>query len=95
MLVDFYYQLKQAQLPVSITEYLMLLEAMEAREILNRCMVDLTPDEQVILTMAEIEGRTSPEIGQLTGKAAGTIRVTLHRAKKKLTDNLIRLQESP
>ena len=31
MLVDFYYQLKQAQLPVSITEYLMLLEAMEAR----------------------------------------------------------------
>ena len=71
------------------------LEAMEAREILNRCMVDLTPDEQVILTMAEIEGRTSPEIGQLTGKAAGTIRVTLHRAKKKLTDNLIRLQESP
>ena len=71
------------------------LEAMEAREILNRCMVDLTPDEQVILTMAEIEGRTSPEIGQLTGKAAGTIRVALHRAKKKLTDNLIRLQESP
>ena len=45
--------------------------------------------------MAEIEGRTSPEIGQLTGKAAGTIRVALHRAKKKLTDNLIRLQESP
>ena len=71
------------------------LEAMEAREILNRCMVDLTPDEQIILTMAEIEGRTSPEIGQLTGKASGTIRVALHRAKKKLIDNLIRLQESP
>ena len=31
MLVDFFYKLKQAQLPVSITEYLMLLEAMEAR----------------------------------------------------------------
>ena len=30
MLVDFYYKLKEAQLPVSITEYLMLLEAMEA-----------------------------------------------------------------
>ena len=70
------------------------LEAMEAREILNRCMVDLSPDEQLILTMAEIEGRTSPEISQLTGKAAGTIRVALHRAKHKLADNLTRLQET-
>ena len=70
------------------------LEAMEAREILNRCMADLSPDEQLILTMAEIEGRTSPEISQLTGKAAGTIRVALHRAKQKLADNLTRLQET-
>ncbi len=31
MLVDFYYKLKQAQLPDSITEYLMLLEGMDAR----------------------------------------------------------------
>ena len=31
MLVDFYYKLKQADLPVSITEYLTLLEALEAR----------------------------------------------------------------
>ena len=67
---------------------------MEAREILNRCMADLTPDEQLILTMAEIEGRTSPEISQLTGKAAGTIRVALHRAKQKLAENLTYIQES-
>ena len=70
------------------------LEAMEAREILNRCMADLTPDEQLILTMAEIEGRTSTEISELTGKATGTIRVALHRAKQKLAKNLTRLQES-
>ena len=70
------------------------LEAMEAREILNRCMADLSPDEQLILTMAEIEGRTSPEISQLTGKAAGTIRVALHRSKQKIANNLTRLQES-
>ncbi len=70
------------------------LEAMEAREILNHCMADLTPDEQLILTMAEIEGCTSPEISELTGKAAGTIRVALHRAKQKLANNLTRLQES-
>ena len=31
MLADFYYKLKQADLPVSITEYLTLLEALEAR----------------------------------------------------------------
>ena len=70
------------------------LESMEAREILNRCMVGLSPDEQIILTMTEIEGRTSPEISQLTGKAAGTIRVTLHRAKQKIAKNLKHLQES-
>ncbi|MEN9022203.1 MAG: sigma factor-like helix-turn-helix DNA-binding protein [Verrucomicrobiales bacterium] len=57
-------------------------------------MADLTPDEQLILTMAEIEGRTSPEISQLTGKAAGTIRVALHRAKQKLAENLTYIQES-
>ena len=70
------------------------LESMEAREILNTCMVGLSPDEQIILTMTEIEGRTSPEISQLTGKAAGTIRVTLHRAKQKIAKNLKHLQES-
>ena len=70
------------------------LESMEAREILIRCMVGLSPDEQIILTMTEIEGRTSPEISQLTGKAAGTIRVTLHRAKQKIAKNLKHLQES-
>ena len=31
MLVDFFYKLRSAQLPVSLTEYLMLLEAMQAR----------------------------------------------------------------
>ena len=68
--------------------------AIEAREILDHCMVDLTPFQQLILTMAEIEGRTSKEIGQLTGKGAGAIRVALHRAKQKLADNLLRLQDS-
>ena len=68
------------------------LEAIEAREILNYCMADLTPDQKLILTMAELEGRTSAEISELTGKAAGTIRVNLHRAKKKLADHIERLQ---
>ena len=68
--------------------------AIEAREILDHCMVDLTPFQQLILTMAEIEGRTSKEIGQLTGKGAGAIRVALHRAKQKIADNLLRLQDS-
>ena len=57
-------------------------------------MGELSADEQVILTLAEIEGRTSPEISKLTGKAAGTIRVTLHRAKQKLADALFNRQEA-
>ena len=68
------------------------LQAIEAREILDHCMGELSADEQVILTLAEIEGRKSPEISKLTGKAAGTIRVTLHRAKQKLADALFNLQ---
>ena len=72
-------------------EMTLLQNAIEAREILDHCMVDLTPFQQLILTMAEIEGRTSKEIGQLTGKGAGAIRVALHRAKQKLADNLLRL----
>ena len=93
-------QLPVSQLGVGALEWLQQeddsssLQAMEAREILDHCMADLTPDEHLILTMSEIEGHTSPEISQITGKAAGTIRVALHRAKKKISDNLIRLQES-
>lgn len=70
------------------------LQAMEAQEILERCMGDLTPDERIIVTMAELEGRTSPEISQITGKTAGTIRVALHRAKQKLATKLAKLQET-
>ena len=70
------------------------LAVTQAREILDHCMGELSADEQVILTLSEIEGRTSPEISQLTGKAAGTIRVILHRAKQKLADALFNLQEA-
>ena len=35
MLIDFFYTLRSAKLPVSVKEYLMLLEALQAGERLN------------------------------------------------------------
>jgi RNA polymerase sigma-70 factor (ECF subfamily) len=60
------------------------LDANQAREILARAMRKLSPDDQLVLTLLEIEDRSVKEISALTGWSAVTVRVRALRARGRL-----------
>ena len=69
------------------------LEAGEAREILARAMHGLSAQEQLVITLLEIEGRNVKEISALTGSSGVAVRVRALRARAKLKKALIRLEK--
>jgi RNA polymerase sigma-70 factor (ECF subfamily) len=50
----------------------------------------LSPEERAMVTLFELEGWTAEEVGRATGKAPGTVRVRLKRARDKMRQALIR-----
>jgi RNA polymerase sigma-70 factor (ECF subfamily) len=60
------------------------LEANQAREILANAMGKLSPEDQLVLTLLEIEDRSVKEISSLTGWTAVTVRVRALRARARL-----------
>jgi len=59
-------------------------EPNEACELLALAMQTLKPEEQLVLTLLEIEEHTVKEIAQFTGWSSITVRVRAHRARAKL-----------
>jgi RNA polymerase sigma-70 factor, ECF subfamily len=55
-----------------------------ARHVLARAMRQLTAEEQLVLTLLEVEDRTVKETSQVTGWSSVLVRVRAHRARKKL-----------
>ncbi len=53
----------------------------------------LSPDERAMVTLFELEGWTAEEVGRATGRAAGTVRVRVKRARDKMRQALIRYFE--
>lgn len=70
------------------------LAASQAREVLEVAMRGLTPNERLVLTLQEIEGRSAKEISALTGWSGVAVRVRASRARSKLRQALQRLEES-
>lgn len=68
-------------------------EAADAREILHLAMRQLSPEETMVITLQEIEGRSAKEISRLTGWSGVAVRVRAHRARGKLRAALIRLEK--
>jgi len=64
-----------------------------AREILDVAMRSLTPVDQVVLTLLEIEGRSVREVSELTGASGVAVRVRALRARAKLRKAIERLEE--
>jgi RNA polymerase sigma-70 factor, ECF subfamily len=60
------------------------LDASQAREILANAMRKLSPEDQLVLTLLEIEDRSVKEISALTGWTAVTVRVRALRARARL-----------
>jgi RNA polymerase sigma-70 factor (ECF subfamily) len=63
-----------------------------AREVLDVALRDLSPAEQVVITLQEIEGRSVREISALTGSSSVAVRVRALRARAKLRRALERLE---
>lgn len=59
-------------------------EAMGAREVVAKLMERLKPRERMLIQLLELEDRTINEVRQLTGWSSVTVRVGVHRARKKL-----------
>jgi RNA polymerase sigma-70 factor, ECF subfamily len=70
------------------------LQARQAREILDLAMQTLSPAEQLVITMLEIENRSVKEICSLTGDSSVAVRVRALRARAKLRKAIEKLQEN-
>jgi len=49
---------------------------------------DLSPQQRACVALRYVGGYTSPEIGELLGTSAGTVRVHLHRARAALRQTI-------
>jgi RNA polymerase sigma-70 factor, ECF subfamily len=70
------------------------LEARQAAEVLAVALRELSPAEQVVITLQELEGRSVKEICQRTGSSNVAVRVRALRARKKLRRALERLERN-
>jgi len=69
------------------------LQNNEAREVLDLALQKLSPEEQLVITLQEIEGKSAIEIRQLTGWSRVGVRVRAHRARGKLRNALIQMEK--
>ena len=69
------------------------LESRQAAELLALAMRELSPAEQIVITMQELEGRSVKEICQRTGSSSVAVRVRAMRARAKLRKALQKLAE--
>jgi RNA polymerase sigma-70 factor (ECF subfamily) len=68
------------------------LEAGQAREVLEIALQKLSPEEQLVITLQEIEGKSLNEISALMGTSGVATRVRAFRARKKLKKALEKMQ---
>jgi len=51
--------------------------------LVDRILEQLTPDERLILTLFELEGRSASEVAALTGWSVLNVRMRASRARRK------------
>lgn len=61
-----------------------------ARRRLEVAFGAISPEDRALVTLFELEGWTAEEIAEITGKAAGTVRVRIKRARDRMRRELIR-----
>jgi RNA polymerase sigma-70 factor, ECF subfamily len=59
-----------------------------------KALADLTDEQRQIVLLADIEGCSYQEIGEIVGCAVGTVRSRLHRARERLRTLLSRYMKS-
>lgn len=56
-----------------------------ANSLIERIFIQLAPDERLILTLFELEGRSASEVAALTGWSVLNVRMRAFRARRKAT----------
>ncbi len=69
------------------------LEAGQAREVLEMALQKLSPEERMVITLQEIEGKSLHEISALMGTSGVATRVRAFRARKKLKKALEKMEK--
>ena len=57
-------------------------------------LADLSPQQRACVALRYVGGYTTPEIGELLGTSAGTVRVQLHRAHGALRDTIMEAEHA-
>mgnify|MGYP001818050041 CR=1 FL=1 len=63
-----------------------------ATELLEKLLATLNPRERIVIRMLDLEEKTIQETCNLTGWGASKVKVTAHRARRKLRATLARLE---
>jgi RNA polymerase sigma-70 factor (ECF subfamily) len=69
-------------------------EAVSSRELLNKLLDQLKPDDRLVLRLLDLEQHSVAEISQLTGWNVPLIKVRAFRARRKLQKMFTELQQS-
>jgi len=70
------------------------IEGRQAAEVLALAMRELSPAEQLVITMQELEGRSVKEICERTGSSSIAVRVRAVRARARLRRALEKLERT-
>ena len=68
-----------------------LMEQSQRAEYLNQALNSLPADEATIITLFYIDENQTQEIAKIVGISEGNVRIKLHRARKKIKDELFSL----
>jgi RNA polymerase sigma factor (sigma-70 family) len=79
----------------ALTEDLEQTESREsATELVNSLLETLKPREQMVIRLMDLEEKSVQEVAAITGWGDSKIKVTAHRARKKLTATLKRIEST-
>lgn len=68
-------------------------EKLAIGDLINKLLVRAPAEDRVILSLKEIEDKSVEEISEIMGLKLSTVKVRLHRARKRMIKDLERLQE--
>ncbi|MBP6508307.1 MAG: sigma-70 family RNA polymerase sigma factor [Opitutaceae bacterium] len=67
-------------------------DALEARELLDKLLAQLKPEDQMVIRLLDLEQKTIIEISALTGWNTSLVKVRAFRARRKLQKLFVELQ---
>jgi RNA polymerase sigma-70 factor (ECF subfamily) len=62
------------------------LERIESRQMVNQLLMELSPEDRMMLVLKEVEGFSVQEISEMTSQNTNTVKVRMFRARRRLAE---------